>query len=190
MALCNEFFKEWETRYFDVFHTVLRLFAAARLHGNEPASQKKWNRKPPVPPLLLTQTNDNSSRRLHQPKPIIGDLLSQFTLITTREDFANASLPSNPISKIIEAVKHTDKQPKCAKDRLVQLAVSVLAFRSCHHGVPLSCADANADKATWWGCGQHVPMVMDSIPDSERCSCEPKVERDGHTYPPQGPKPE
>jgi hypothetical protein len=46
-----------------------------------------------------------------------------------------------------------------------------------------------SDKATWWGCGQHVPMVMDEIPENERCTCTPKVEKEGKQYPPQGPKP-
>lgn len=43
-----------------------------------------------------------------------------------------------------------------------------------------------AEKSTWWGCGSHVPMVMDSIDESERCSCTPKVEKDGKEYPPMG----
>lgn len=41
------------------------------------------------------------------------------------------------------------------------------------------------DKATWWGCGNHIPSVMDSIPESEWCTCEPKVEKDGKQYPPK-----
>lgn len=43
-----------------------------------------------------------------------------------------------------------------------------------------------AEKSTWWGCGSHVPMVMDSIDESERCTCTPKVEKDGKKYPPMG----
>lgn len=46
-------------------------------------------------------------------------------------------------------------------------------------------ANTHTDKATWWGCGQHVPMVMDSIPENERCGCEPKVEKEGKQYPPK-----
>ncbi|KAN0104142.1 hypothetical protein V8E51_009887 [Hyaloscypha variabilis] len=48
---------------------------------------------------------------------------------------------------------------------------------------------AAMQKATWSGCGAHVPGVMDSIPSSQRCTCEPKIERDGKKYPPQGPNP-
>ncbi|EME81051.1 uncharacterized protein MYCFIDRAFT_26709 [Pseudocercospora fijiensis CIRAD86] len=44
-------------------------------------------------------------------------------------------------------------------------------------------------KSTWWGCGQHVPMVMDLIPESSRCTCEPKIEREGKQYPPMGKQP-
>jgi hypothetical protein len=32
-------------------------------------------------------------------------------------------------------------------------------------------------------------MVMDNIPDEERCTCEPKVERDGKAYPPKAKNP-
>ncbi|CAI6095665.1 unnamed protein product [Clonostachys chloroleuca] len=54
------------------------------------------------------------------------------------------------------------------------------------------CKKANCDtckKATWWGCGSHVPMVMDTIPEEERCTCEPKVEKGGKEYPPMAKSP-
>ncbi|KUJ18606.1 uncharacterized protein LY89DRAFT_642993 [Mollisia scopiformis] len=44
---------------------------------------------------------------------------------------------------------------------------------------------ANCQKTSWYGCGNHVPSVMDSIPAEERCTCEPKVEKDGKQYPPK-----
>ncbi|OAQ98880.1 hypothetical protein LLEC1_05938 [Akanthomyces lecanii] len=44
-------------------------------------------------------------------------------------------------------------------------------------------------KSTWWGCGSHVPMVMDAIPEAERCGCDPRVERDGKQYPPMAKSP-
>lgn len=28
-------------------------------------------------------------------------------------------------------------------------------------------------------------MVMDAIPENERCGCEPKVEKEGKQYPPK-----
>jgi hypothetical protein len=40
------------------------------------------------------------------------------------------------------------------------------------------------DNNTWFGCGFHVPSVMDSIPEDEWCTCEPKVKKDGKEYPP------
>ncbi|KAH6606539.1 hypothetical protein Trco_005692, partial [Trichoderma cornu-damae] len=45
------------------------------------------------------------------------------------------------------------------------------------------------DKATWWGCGKHIPTVLDSIPEEEWCACEPRVERDGKEYPPMAKSP-
>jgi hypothetical protein len=43
-------------------------------------------------------------------------------------------------------------------------------------------------KATWWGCGKHIPAVLDQIPQDDRCSCLPQVEVDGKQYPPKGGK--
>lgn len=41
------------------------------------------------------------------------------------------------------------------------------------------------DKATWVGCGQHIPMVMDSVAESDWCTCSPKTVVDGKEYPPK-----
>lgn len=27
-------------------------------------------------------------------------------------------------------------------------------------------------KTTWYGCGQHIPSVMDPLQPSEKCTCE------------------
>ncbi|PVH94854.1 hypothetical protein DM02DRAFT_175653 [Periconia macrospinosa] len=51
----------------------------------------------------------------------------------------------------------------------------------CRKAVCESC-----DKATWWGCGNHIPGVMDNIPQEQWCTCGPKIERDGMEYPPKG----
>ena len=50
-------------------------------------------------------------------------------------------------------------------------------------------AFAIVDKATWWGCGNHVPTIMDSVPEEDRCACEPQVEREGKMYPPMAKQP-
>ncbi|KAJ5473380.1 hypothetical protein N7475_002946 [Penicillium sp. IBT 31633x] len=47
---------------------------------------------------------------------------------------------------------------------------------------------ATCHKATWWGCGNHIPSVMDSISESEWCTCTPQVEKDGKKYPPKAAK--
>ncbi|KAG9994800.1 hypothetical protein KCU72_g20071, partial [Aureobasidium melanogenum] len=44
----------------------------------------------------------------------------------------------------------------------------------------------NCSKRTWFGCGMHVPSVMNSVPKSEWCDCEPKTEKNGTEYPPMG----
>ncbi|KAF1810817.1 hypothetical protein P152DRAFT_400577 [Eremomyces bilateralis CBS 781.70] len=54
------------------------------------------------------------------------------------------------------------------------------------------CRQATCDKcnkATWYGCGSHVSTVFSSIPKSDRCSCEPKVVKDGNEYPVGSPPP-
>jgi len=60
------------------------------------------------------------------------------------------------------------------------------AHRSRRHADHIGCVE----KATWWGCGNHVPSVLDQIPEGDRCACEPKVEKEGKMYPPKGPQPE
>lgn len=35
------------------------------------------------------------------------------------------------------------------------------------------------------GCGRHIPMVMDSIAEADRCTCTPKTVVDGKDYPPK-----
>lgn len=40
----------------------------------------------------------------------------------------------------------------------------------CIKGTCPQCAGTS-----WWGCGKHIPQVMDALPPDERwCSCEPK----------------
>ncbi|KAK4140044.1 uncharacterized protein C8A04DRAFT_15301 [Dichotomopilus funicola] len=51
----------------------------------------------------------------------------------------------------------------------------------CHKTTCNTC-----QKTTWFGCGFHVPSVMDSVPKDEWCTCEPKVEKSGREYPPAG----
>lgn len=36
------------------------------------------------------------------------------------------------------------------------------------------------------GCGSHIPSVLDSVPESQWCSCGPQVEKGGKMYPPGG----
>ncbi|KAF2478506.1 hypothetical protein BDY17DRAFT_258841 [Neohortaea acidophila] len=47
---------------------------------------------------------------------------------------------------------------------------------------------ARCSKSSWWGCGQHIPSIMDSVPENERCQCEPKTTVDGKSYPPKAEK--
>ncbi|ORY07514.1 hypothetical protein BCR34DRAFT_489429 [Clohesyomyces aquaticus] len=51
----------------------------------------------------------------------------------------------------------------------------------CHQATCSTC-----HKVTWWGCGNHVPSVMDSVPHEKWCTCEPKVEKGGKEFPPKG----
>jgi hypothetical protein len=43
-----------------------------------------------------------------------------------------------------------------------------------------------AGGVTWFGCGSHIPSVLDSIPENQRCGCGPQIERSGKMYPPGG----
>ncbi|KAL2266661.1 hypothetical protein VTJ83DRAFT_6013 [Remersonia thermophila] len=51
----------------------------------------------------------------------------------------------------------------------------------CHKATCGTCK-----KTTWFGCGRHVPSVMDDVPKESWCTCEPQVEKNGQRYPPQG----
>lgn len=42
-------------------------------------------------------------------------------------------------------------------------------------------------KATWRGCGSHIPQAMGNIPPSEWCSCPPRVTVNGRQYPAAAP---
>ncbi|KEQ60982.1 uncharacterized protein M437DRAFT_53267 [Aureobasidium melanogenum CBS 110374] len=42
-------------------------------------------------------------------------------------------------------------------------------------------------KVSWWGCGKHIPSVMDKVPREQRCTCGPALEVDGKMYPPKPP---
>lgn len=46
-----------------------------------------------------------------------------------------------------------------------------------------TCSSCN--KTTWFGCGNHIPSVMDSIPTDSWCTCDPKVEVGEKKYPPK-----
>ena len=41
-------------------------------------------------------------------------------------------------------------------------------------------------KQTWFGCGAHIPSVMDQVPKDQWCKCEPQVDKEGTKYPPMG----
>ncbi|KAK2768915.1 hypothetical protein FQN53_006209 [Emmonsiellopsis sp. PD_33] len=40
-------------------------------------------------------------------------------------------------------------------------------------------------KKTWFGCGLHIPRVMDEIPKDEWCTCAPKKKVGEVEYPPR-----
>ena len=48
------------------------------------------------------------------------------------------------------------------------------------------CLTRLLDKTTWWGCGNHIAGVMESVPSDQWCTCGPRIEKEGHQYPPMG----
>ncbi|KAK3942995.1 hypothetical protein QBC46DRAFT_378667 [Diplogelasinospora grovesii] len=40
-------------------------------------------------------------------------------------------------------------------------------------------------KQAWRGCGNHVASVFASVPEDKWCTCEPRTEINGKSYPPQ-----
>ncbi|RPB09413.1 hypothetical protein P167DRAFT_492682, partial [Morchella conica CCBAS932] len=42
-------------------------------------------------------------------------------------------------------------------------------------------ADKTTGKKSWFGCGSHIPSVMDPVPKEEWCTCEKPADSE---YPP------
>ncbi|KAK0621311.1 hypothetical protein B0T17DRAFT_283957 [Bombardia bombarda] len=40
-------------------------------------------------------------------------------------------------------------------------------------------------KQAWKGCGSHLSTVFSGVPEDKWCVCEPKVDVNGTSYPPQ-----
>ena len=40
-------------------------------------------------------------------------------------------------------------------------------------------------KTSWFGCGSHIPGVLDAVPADQWCTCEPRVDVGGKKYPPK-----
>lgn len=75
--------------------------------------------------------------------------------------------------------------PTCSKSAVP----SVSSHQNLTPGITLVAiqatpADSLAGKTTWRGCGQHIPQVMDSIAQDQRCTCVPKTVVNGVKYPP------
>ena len=45
-------------------------------------------------------------------------------------------------------------------------------------------ADDHAGKKSWRGCGQHIPQALNGVPETDWCTCEPRVNVKGKDYPP------
>jgi hypothetical protein len=111
-----------------------------------------------------------------------------------RHPFIGISLPSLPsytegyFSNHITYLPCARKPPVthavCLPQSLLLTAFTSLAFTR----IPptINTANTSTDKTTWWGCGKHVPGVMENIPSEQWCTCAPRVEREGHKYPPMG----
>ncbi|ORY63691.1 hypothetical protein BCR35DRAFT_308857 [Leucosporidium creatinivorum] len=50
--------------------------------------------------------------------------------------------------------------------------------------VPTYCSNPYCARTTWWGCGLHIPSVMDRLALKDQCDCEE------HTPLPPGVEPD
>ncbi|KAH7169624.1 uncharacterized protein B0J16DRAFT_276697, partial [Fusarium flagelliforme] len=41
----------------------------------------------------------------------------------------------------------------------------------------------NCQKQTWSGCGRHILLVMSSVPEDQRCTCNQRIKAGGRYYP-------
>ncbi|TDZ37140.1 hypothetical protein C8035_v008989 [Colletotrichum spinosum] len=44
---------------------------------------------------------------------------------------------------------------------------------------------STCSKATWRGCGAHIPAALNGVPEDQWCTCTPRVTVNGKEYPPQ-----
>ncbi|PTB81492.1 peptidase C15, pyroglutamyl peptidase I-like protein [Trichoderma longibrachiatum ATCC 18648] len=78
---------------------------------------------------------------------------------------------------------------KQGQEVAVNLIRSIVESEVYEETMCRSAVCSTCKKQTWWGCGKHIPSVLDSVPEDSWCTCEPKVERDGKAYPPMATQP-
>jgi hypothetical protein len=67
----------------------------------------------------------------------------------------------------------------CQKATCIKCSTSSVSQDGTGRATNIECTE----KQSWWGCGNHVPIVLDRVPAARRCSCEPAITREGKTYP-------
>ena len=65
--------------------------------------------------------------------------------------------------------------PTCCESNLLSLNIP---------GGALTLGPFPSAKKSWRGCGSHVPSVLDSVPENERCTCQPRFKVGDKEYPP------
>jgi len=126
-----------------------------------------------------------------QVRPLIGDSGTTIDKTAILVTYKPTHIPVHLVSIKVRSITTSlnPKTSRCAKSPPARLAVSQICLSSYRPTITCNWLAA-VEKGTWWGCGNHVPGVIDQIPEGEWCSCEPKVEKEGKSYPPMGPKPE
>jgi hypothetical protein len=142
-----------------------------RLNGH-PTLSPIYHHRRPKPFLEATNTSSSSILSAINPKSSI-----ELSFIEVLITLSHATPPHQKFNK--KATPHATTAAKmCRKATCPTCSAPPIS--------PFLLADTNLSpgKSTWFGCGRHVPSVMDTIPSEDRCTCEPKVEKEGKEYPP------
>ncbi|KAI8221756.1 putative sterigmatocystin biosynthesis P450 monooxygenase STCB [Colletotrichum sp. SAR 10_77] len=98
------------------------------------------------------------------------------------DDYFSSDLDESFVSSVWQRFEQPVMALHSAKDEFVPAKIDKQALIDSWKKTSPKLA-----KATWRGCGQHIPSALSGVPEDQWCTCTPKVTVNGKEYPPAGP---